>query len=195
MAIGPPPICRVVARSEYRSCETSVRSQINQSPVQMPNDFRPPGLYSGGKGSLVTPEAESRTAAAWAEWQSSQAHPSQAVQKSDYVLNLRVIDIFPELHLCHYPHRFRERSHRAVVKIGRWHNHIAKHWHFEQIFLRGVVGHAETSFVHLLALGGVPMYVVSRNGNFEMKNWSRVSASHGFGMFRLKSLHRMRFFS
>src|SRR5262249_75570 len=83
--------------------------------------------------------------------------PSEHVEEGYDLADLGVGKRDPQLHTAHHPHRFSERGHRSIVKVGRGHGDVSETRDFEHVQIGGILRESEPALVDLLTSGRFPV--------------------------------------
>src|SRR5215470_16960765 len=62
-----------------------------------------------------------------------------------------------QLHAAHHPHRFGERGHRSIVKVGWGHGDVSETRDFEHVQVGGILRESEPALVDLLTSRRLPV--------------------------------------
>src|SRR5215475_1922958 len=76
--------------------------------------------------------------------------PSERVEERHDLADLGVGQRDTQLHTAHDPHRFGERGHRSIMKVGRGHSDISETRDFEDVQVGRILRESEPALVDLL---------------------------------------------
>src|SRR5215470_5828775 len=83
--------------------------------------------------------------------------PSERVEEGYDLADLGVGQRDTQLHAAHHPHRFGERGHRSIVKIGWSHGDVSETRDFEHVQVGGILRESEPALVDLLTSRRLPV--------------------------------------